>query len=742
MHNDKTPFDRTALASAALGALAATAPGWALAQAQAANEAPELPAITITSTRTERRVDDVPNTVTVKNARELEKAGARDIKDVFRDELDVTVRQQANRYNQSGGTARAGNEGINIRGLEGNQVLMLVDGIRVPSSFTFGPIGTSRGDFLNIDGAQTIEVLRGPASTQYGSDGLAGVVSLRTPDPIDLLKKGQAFGGFVRFGYASVDKSFNATVGGAIKSGDWRALLLATQRQGHEPDNKGTVDAQNATRTTPNPADTSAPAVLGKVLYTLTPAHELGLTVEAQQRKTDTEVYSGRGTTSSRGVTTTVNDMDAHDKLERQRVSLEHRYEDDAGAWFQRAHTHVYAQDSTTKQLTLTDRTVAGAASPLTRDYDYTQKLLGVSTQFESNFGAAGARHKLSYGGDVNRTEERALFPGVVASGKLFPDTTYTLAGAFVQDEIELGSFSIIPGLRYDRFKLDADPAGYTGTVVSLSDSAVTPRLGVVWKLADTFSPYAHWAKGFRAPTPSQVNNGFENTAAGYRSVGNPNLKPEKADSIEAGFRGRWAGLRYQLLGYDNRYEDFISQQVVGGRGIPGVDPTVFQYVNFSKARIRGIEARAEWRIDAAWVVKAGTALSRGHTEANATGVKTPLDSVEPLRTVLGVSYVAGTWELRADALHMQHKQASRISTSSTASTTDDYFATPASTVLNLGASWKPIANLTLNANVNNVFDKKYWNWSDVRGQLASSTVLDAYTAPGRNLQVSARYEF
>lgn len=729
MKFDKTPIAHaTTLALAALSALAHTG-----VLAQAAADAPDLPAISVTSTRTERRVDEVPNTVTVHGARAIEKSGARDIKDVFRDELDVTVRQQANRYGQSGGTARAGNEGVNIRGLEGNQVLMLVDGIRVPSSFTFGPIGTSRGDFLNIDSAQTLEVLRGPASTQYGSDGLAGVVSLRTPDPVDLLKKGQSFGGFARLGYASVDKSFNATVGGAFKSGDWRALLLATQRQGHEPDNKGTVSAQDATRTTPNPADYSAPAVLGKLFYTLTPTHEFGLTIETQQRKTDTEVYSGRGTTTSRGVTTTVNDMDAHDKLTRQRVSLEHRYEDDAGTWFQRAHTHLYAQDSTTKQLTLTDRTVAGAASPLTRDYDYKQKLLGVSTQLESNFSGAGARHKLSYGGDVNRSDESALFPGVVASGKLFPDTRYTLAGAFVQDEIELGALSIIPGLRYDRFKLDADPAGYTGTVVSLSDSAVTPRLGVVWKLADTFSPYLHWAKGFRAPTPSQVNNGFENTAAGYRSIGNPNLKPEKADSVEAGFRGHIAGLRYQLLGYDNHYEDFISQQVVSGTGIPGVDPLVFQYVNFGKARIRGIEARAEWQIDRTWAIKTGTALSRGYSEAN--GVKTPLDTVEPLRTVLGVRYDAGLWELRANALHVQGKQASRISNAT-------YFATPAYTVLDLGASWKPMANLTLNANLNNVFDKKYWNWSDVRGQLASSTVLDAYTAPGRNVRVSARYEF
>ncbi len=732
----KTPVALAIAVAWGFAPLAASAQQAPASQTTALADAPALKEITVTATRTERRVDDVPNTVTVTPTSAIEKSGARDIKDVFRDELDVTVRQQPTRFGQSGGTARAGNEGINIRGLEGNQVLMLIDGIRVPNSFTFGPIGTGRGDFLNIDSAQSIEVLRGPASTQYGSDGLAGVVSLRTLEPLDLLKGGKTVGGFARAGYASVDKSFNASVGLAGRTGPWRAMLLATQRQGHETDNQGTVDAQNSTRTTPNPVDYSAPSVLGKVFYTFNPAHEFGLTLESQQRKQDTEVYSARGTTTSRGVTTTINDLDARDKLTRDRASLEHRYDDESAPFVQRARTQVYAQDATTHQLTLTDRTVAGAASPLSRDYDYRQKLLGLSTQLESNFKAPllgeGTREKLSYGVDISRADVTGQFTGVTPP-KLFPDTKYTLAGAFVQGEIDSGAFSIIPGLRFDSYKLDADPTGYTGTVVSLSDKAVTPRLGAVWHLAEIFAPYLNLAKGFRAPTPDQVNNGFANVAQGYTSIGNPNLKAERADSIEAGFRGRLGGLRYQLLGYDNRYKDFISQQVVGGTGVPGVDPLIYQYINLNNARIRGIEARAEWQIDKTWRVNAGTALSRGYSEA--AGVKTALDTVEPLRTSLGVRYDAGPWELRANALHAQQKQASRISNAT-------YYATPSYTVLDLGASWKPLPNLTLVANLNNVFNQTYWRWSDVRGIAASSTVLDAYTAPGRNLQVSARYDF
>lgn len=69
-------------------------------------------------------------------------------------------------------------------------------------------------------------------------------------------------------------------------------------------------------------------------------------------------------------------------------------------------------------------------------------------------------------------------------------------------------------------------------------------------------------------------------------------------------------------------------------------------------------------------------------------------------------------------------------------------YASPSYTVLDLGASWKLLPNLTLFANINNVFDATYWRWSDVRGLADNSPVKDAFTAPGRNLQGSARLDF
>lgn len=696
---------------------------------------PTLTETTVTATRTPRLVDDVPNTVTVIRATDIEKSGARDIKDVFRHEIDVTVRAAPGRFTAAGAsTGRAGNEGINIRGLEGNQVLILVDGIRVPNSFSFGSFATGRGDFLSLDNTQAIEVLRGPASTQYGSDGLAGVVSLRTLEPADLLKNGQELGGFVRLSHAEVNDSWHATAAAAGRSGDWQGLLVAGRRQGHEVQNQGSNDAPDASRTTPNPADESARSVLGKLVHALDPRHRFGLTLEAQRSRLATEVLSARGPSTL--------DLDAHDRIERRRVSLEHRYADPHGAWAQRIETHLYRQAATVSQFAAEDRSTL---PDRTRDNRYKQDVTGLSVLLESSFGAT-LSHRLSHGLDLSRAAITGVRDGTVPPfgeifpAKPFPDTRYLLAGAFVQDEIEAGAFSVIPGLRFDEYKLEPSQAGYMGgATITLSDQALTPRVGVVGRLDPAFAPYGQWARGFHAPTPDQVNNGFTNVASFYRSIGNPNLKAERAESLELGARGRLGDLRWSVAGFDNRYRDFISQQVVGGSGT-ATDPTTYQYINLSSARIRGVELRGEWQFDPRWWVTAGSALTRGHTTAS--GMVEPLDTVEPLRTVMGLRHDAGPFRFNATVLHSQAKGADRIRPIPTATGTTPAFASPAYTVLDLGASWKPQPQLSLVANLNNVFDRTYWRWSDVRGLADNSSVKDAYTAPGRNLQVSVRYDF
>ena len=699
-------------------------------------EATQLSDVTVSATRTIRKVDDVPSSVSVITDATIQKEGARNLKEAFRNELDVTVPVGPTRFGLGGSsTGRAGQEGVNIRGLGGNQVLMLIDGIRIPNGFNFGPFATGRGDYLAIDGLKSVEVLRGPASTQYGSDGLAGAVTFKTLDPSDLLKQGQNVGGFARVGYASIDRAGSGTLALAGKNEKWQAMVLASYRQGHETSNMARNDDRSIERTTPDPVDYNNRYLLSKAILSIDAAQQLAVTLESQRRRQKTDVFSARPVPPlfPRSLT----DLKATDTVERDRVSFEHRYHDLNSQWIQKADTRVYWQDAKVNQYSTEQRY---RASERIRDSTYRTSVVGLSTQFETNL-TGWVNQRLSYGVDVSQAKITALRDGTIPPygsrfpSKPFPDTTYTLAGAFMQSEIELSALSLIPGVRFDRYAIAPSARGYTGgALTSLSGQAVTPRIGAVWRLASAFSPYAQLARGFRAPTPEQVNNGFVNLASGYTTVGNTALKPEYADSLEIGFRGKAHGLRYSLAGFENRYQNFISQEVVGGGGRP-TNPTIYQYVNLTNAKIQGVVAQLELKLGQRWTFQTGAAYLKGDSQID--GVSTPINSVQPFKAMLGLQYDASEWGGQATVLYQAAKDPSRIAPSRFTQ-----FASPDYTVLDLGVYWKPTANLTFNANVNNVLNKTYWRWSDVSGLTENSRIADAYTAAGRTVQVSMRYDF
>ena len=734
-------------AAAALAWLPCAPSAWAQAAtappspAASAAEATRLAPLTNTATRTERRIDTVPATVTVKTAREAEARGARDLKDLLRNEVDLAVRQQPGRFTAAGSNVgRAGNEGLNVRGLEGNQVMLLVDGVRAPQSYSFGAFASGRLDTLFTEALARVEVLRGPASAQFGSDGLAGALSLRTLEPADLLAPGQSRAGFVRAGLHAVDDGALATAALTGRHGGVSWLALASRRQAHELDNQGRDASLDSRRTAPNPLDLGHDGALAKIRWAATPAHGFGATLETVRRTLRSDVISARSVPTPAPAPTAVLGLVVDDHQERSRLSLDWQYDDLNAPLLQKAETRLYAQDTQVRQWALEDRVGVDRA----RDGRYRERLLGLtalaSGTLPGSFGGA-ITQRLSAGLDASENRISALRDGTVPPfgesfpSKPFPDTRYRLVGAFVQSEIQAGRLSVMPALRYDRYQLDADPAGYTASaVVSLSDQAFTPRLGLVWSVSDTLSPYAQWARGYRAPAPDQVNNGFTNPASGYRSIGNASLQAERAESLELGLRGAAFGraLRWQVAAYDNRYRDFISQQVVSGAFTPA-DPAVFQFINLAQARIRGLEARIEATPAAGWTVKAAHAAARGDSEAG--GVSTPLATVEPARWHLGVAHQRGTWSWRADLIHVAAKPTRRLPAATA-------FATPSYTTLDLGASWQATKQLVLHLSLDNVTDASYWRWSDARSLTATSAIKDAFTAPGRSVSLVARHDF
>jgi hemoglobin/transferrin/lactoferrin receptor protein len=296
----------------------------------------------------------------------------------------------------------------------------------------------------------------------------------------------------------------------------------------------------------------------------------------------------------------------------------------------------------------------------------------------------------------------------------------------------------VIPGLRYDSFKLTpkADELYTVSNATApstLRDSEVSPRLGTIWKLAPMANIFAQYAHGFRAPKPSQVNGGVTNLTATnpYTSIGNPNLKPETSKSFELGLRGRSDALHYSFSVFRGKYKDFIASNVLVVEN-PAPTPDVFQSVNLSRVTISGFEARGEWAFREGWSISAAYAHARGDSQSN--GTETPLVTIDPDKLVLGLRY----------------EQPGRYGTAATLTAVDRKKRNPnPANVTPPGygkmdlAGWYAFSKRTrLNLGINNLFDKKYVEWADVRDLAATSTVVDAYTQPGRNFTVALSHQF
>jgi hemoglobin/transferrin/lactoferrin receptor protein len=271
--------------------------------------------------------------------------------------------------------------------------------------------------------------------------------------------------------------------------------------------------------------------------------------------------------------------------------------------------------------------------------------------------------------------------------------------------------------------------------VVSPSDSAVSPKLGVLYRATPQWSVFGNYASGFKAPNAGQVNAFFENATQFYKTIPNPNLKPEKSQNFEIGARARLDALTLDLAAFTGRFRDLIEDSVkVGGAGT-AASPTVYQSINVGNARISGFEVKGAWDWGRALGGQFSTPFAYGQARGRDLDTGKPLDSVDPAKLHAGLQYATSGWDLRLDLAHHAAKKQG--------DTNAALFVTPAATTLDLGGQWRIQKNLRLNAAVTNLTDKKYWNWSDVRGATAAQVaVIDAYSQPGRSLRVSLVADF
>jgi hemoglobin/transferrin/lactoferrin receptor protein len=697
--------------------------------------------LTVIGTRTEKPASEVPATVSVITAHDLEDQLAADIKDMVRYEPGVSVRSSPTRFGAAlGTTGRDGNAGFNIRGLEGNRVLIQVDGVRMPDSFVFGAQSVGRGDYGDLDLIKRVEILRGPASALYGSDGLAGAVSFTTKDPDDVLADGEAFGGRVRGAYASADDSYAGGVVLAGRQGRVSGLIAFSYRDGHEQETQGDNDAANTDRTTANPQDIWQQSLLGKLVYDPTDGHRLRFTAETFDRKVEADVLSGIAKPPL--AATSVIGLAATDTTRRDRIGFDHRWEPGAGP-IERLSWSAYAQWSETVQFTAEDR---NTAADRTRLNTFDNRVVGGSAELLGRLSTGSLEHAWVAGADISVTRQEGVRDGTLPPAgeafpmRAFPNTDYTLLGVFAQDEIALfdGKLTLFPALRYDRYELDptADPLLGAFTPAASSDGKLSPKLGVMLKPREELGVFVNYAHGFKAPSPSQVNNAFFNPIQNYRSLPNPDLKPETSDTLEAGVRWTTGAWSAEVTGFTGEYDDFIEQVQVGGAFTP-TNPAVFQFVNLGRVKIHGVEAKGRFALDNGFGGFAGISYTKGDSYAAA---KTPLASIDPVKVVAGLSWrdAEGRFGGQAVVTHSAKKDADRLGVACTPSC----FIPDSFTIVDVTAFWRVTDQATLRAGVFNLTDETYWWWGDVRGLSSTAVSRDAYSQPGRNVSVSLSYDF
>lgn len=738
----------SALRPVALACALIASPTWAQQAAPAPSDsqplaqgAGTLKPVVISGSRSEREPEDVPARVDVIEGEALDPTRAQDIRELVRELPNVEVKRAPQRFGAvQSPTGRDGNAGFNIRGLQGNRVLLTVDGIRMPRELSNGVLGAAAfgRDYYDLGLISRVEILRGSASALYGSDGLAGMVAMFTTQPKDLLQDGQTFGGRIGLRADTEDHSLGTglTLAG-IASEQWQWLGSLQVGRAEALDNQGLIDTPDNTRTTPNPQKDRNVSALGKLVFTPGGGQTHTFAVEHVDKSTEVEVLSARSTTATGTL-----DLDGRSDMQRTRLSWDGRYPVQ-GAWADSLRATVGLQRAQSREVTYETRTAA--PTQRSRDVRYEEDLWQAVLQAERTRALGnGWANTLVYGADVSVADLSNLLTGEGPPAgetyplKRFPDTRETTAALFLQSEFVSDRWSVVPALRYDRFKLDADTSPlYPRTPANLSDSELSPKLGLIFRPEPHWQVFANAAAGFKAPSPLQVNNNFQNITGPfffYETLPNPDLRPERSNTLELGARGEHGRLNWLVTAFKGRYKDFIEDNVqVGGAGTAG-NPLQFQSINRSRVKLSGFELEGRWAATAATTIK----LAYGRTQGRDTELDTPINSVNPGKLVAGVEHRIANWTLGATVTHALAKDREDIDFSNTA----QQFATPSWTTLDLRASWRVTKATRLSAAIHNVTDRKYWVWSNVQGVARNSTTLDAFTAPGRSFSVALVTDF
>ncbi len=743
--------------------------------------------ITVTGTRTERSLKDVPAAISIFDYENINTNGPLSWRDLFK--YDASISSQDFTRSDGERTYASGDKGnINIRGVEGNRILTLIDGIPIPR-FSYGRSGTfaaSRLNYIDFNNIGNVEVLKGPGSSLYGSDAMGGVVSLRGLDPDDILDEGQSNTFEISSPYNSQNSSYQPSLKYAFKDKDFSGIFALSSGSQKELNRKADKKYINDLNGDINSYYAKLIKSSGNTSYDLTFEN-----INKDNTSKGSDYYLNENSLSSQ--------TDKRDS-ERTRISLGLNYESEEDRFIDSLSAKIYTNSMENKSdyenvsLASVGRSGPVPAVDSNTKVTLNQEMFGGNIQLSNNFRTNGTDQKLTYGFEINHNDAsrlRKAFTDNILTGdyKANPDSDILKMGLYVQDEIKFDKWDLIAGIRYDQNNIDAyadqewydsgssyltDRETAVGKPISKDYSNWSPSIAAIYNITDSLNFYGKYARGFRAPSWEDLNSSHISISqySAYTTVGNPNLKEETSNNYEIGLKGRTNKSDFGFSGFYNDYKNFLDKSNKTGntvtysvtdptfalaaltRGGSTVSATEYQTRNVFDVKIWGLEADYKYHFSDRNKGLSFTASASYVVGENETDNE-KLDSVNPFTAVTNLDYkfpnnkysisLTNTFVgIPTPSETYKKGQENRVGRGTVFNPATAYIP-DAFITTDIALNYKASERFSANLGVYNLFDTTYYLWSDLRSNGITGnddTAYQRYAQPGTSLKAGFKWRF
>lgn len=709
------------------------------------------PAVVVTATRTEQRIIDAPGAISVVQKAEIDRRNILTLDQAVSTVPGLFAKRSKGILDTLGG--------IQMRGVpDDNRSLLLLDGLPMNDGYT----GGVRLGGISTTDISRIEVLRGPGSSLYGGNAMGGVVQVVTKmptGPVAELKMGLGAPVSSDFGMEEF-RSTAVRLGNRYESGlSLLAAYTSRSTDGYRSDlvtstatPPGTVSGA-VSAVTPQGASTRIMGERGANRWedydaNLTARYEMNASNALQLRfkRTFYEYGYGEPLTYLRDATgAPVYNFTNGASVLRQssfaagggqnmRDILQATYEASLAGGDLRVQ--IAQIDTGLNRFSTPDTTaatLAGGAGKISNTPSVTRLIDGQWTR------SLTARHVLTTGGSV-RWDKADVQEQAITDWRIFDSATgpflYEARGkaltvsAFGQDQWTVTeSLTAYLGLRWDRWKAsdgyaqDLNPTtlvprpGFPKSFPERTDSALSPKLGLVWQAAENVTVRASAGTAFRAPTMYDLYRTWV-SSAGTIFRANPDLTPETIRTVDAGVEVRpWDGGKVALNVFHNAMKDLIYRRTVTtlaeAQSLCGPTATVTNcrhFVNAGRARSQGIELELA-HTTGAWQWFANTTYIESKVQENAfapASVGKRITNVPQWLANAGATYTSGGLgaTLVARYVGKTYRDDSNADTISGV-----YQSQDPRTIVDFKTSWRFHRHAAVALAIDNLFDRQYFDF-------------------------------